>query len=169
MCSGSSVPWELVYFILSFATVALCGFPVKAMEKSILPFKHPHAVFWLREEFAEVIQKDLGNVGLGLRFFCSVSQQSEMIYKWSDGRGGWWGCLAYFFADVGSAKPSQVAAIFLGACGRGKPWQMRSTRQMGTCHGDYLAGGNEISLRIHKRWREAKQTTGKRRERAGKA
>lgn len=81
---GSSVAWELVYFILSFATVVRSVL-VNAVEEGTLPFKFLRAVFWLREQLAEVIKKDLGNVGLGHHLFCSVSQQSEMIYKWSDG------------------------------------------------------------------------------------
>lgn len=125
ICFGSSVTWELVYFILSFAT-AVHSFLVNEMEESILPFKLLHAVFWLREEFAEVIKKDQGNAALGHSLFCSVSQQSEMIYKWSDG-------------GVESTVPSQVAAVFLSARGKGKA--LRNEVHMAAGHTSWRLSG----------------------------
>lgn len=64
-CLGFFVTWELVCFVL-FITTVVHNFLVNEMDKvHALPFKLLHAVFWLREEFDEVIKKNRGSVGLG--------------------------------------------------------------------------------------------------------
>lgn len=123
ICFGSSVMWELIYLILSFATV-VCSFLVDEMKVNILPFKLLHAVFWLRKGFAGVIKKDQGNVGLVQCLFFSVSPQSGMICKWSGG-------LTYFSADVKSIKPSQVAVVFQSVWGKGKAKVQKLRNEVG--------------------------------------